>query len=221
MFLEESLDQVEVEDVLEHLKVVLGRVNDLNLNWPVGLLANGGEVDVWNIGDFVRGQGLGGFEDFVSDRLRSRRAVRKVVLDSKILSRTLYRGLASSIRRAVKLSTPWVVTGCEKDTAGGFHLANDVARCGCTHDAILTEDKLLDTVCRTDLNDQLHDLGIPVSAISTNDQEAAVDSLWNGEQDAGDEGFAVVFTLEGLDLLAETGRARLLVRERLEFDCLY
>jgi hypothetical protein len=37
VLLEESLDEVKVENVLEHLDVVLGRVDDLNLEVAVGL----------------------------------------------------------------------------------------------------------------------------------------------------------------------------------------
>lgn len=49
----ELLDEVKVEDVLEHLDVVLGAVDDLDLKRAVGLGANGGQVNVGNVGDLV------------------------------------------------------------------------------------------------------------------------------------------------------------------------
>jgi hypothetical protein len=49
----ELLDEVKVEDVLEHLDVVLGAVDDFDLERAVGLGANGGEVDIGDVGDLV------------------------------------------------------------------------------------------------------------------------------------------------------------------------
>jgi hypothetical protein len=49
----ELLDEVEVEDVLEHLDVVLGAVDDLDLERAVCLGANGREVDIGDVGDLV------------------------------------------------------------------------------------------------------------------------------------------------------------------------
>ena len=50
---EELLDEVEVENVLEHLDVVLGAVDDLDLERAVGLGADGGEVNLRDVGDLV------------------------------------------------------------------------------------------------------------------------------------------------------------------------
>lgn len=50
---EELLDEVEVEDVLEHLDVVLGAVDDLDLKRAVGLGADGGEINLRDVGDLV------------------------------------------------------------------------------------------------------------------------------------------------------------------------
>jgi len=58
VLLEERLDQVKVENVLEHLDVVLGGVDNLNLEITVGLAANGGKVNIGNVGDLVLGEGL-------------------------------------------------------------------------------------------------------------------------------------------------------------------
>lgn len=85
VLLEESLDEVKVEDVLEHLDVVLGRVDDLNLEVAVGLGADRGKVDIGNVGNLVLGEGLGGLVDLVGDALGSGGTVSKVVLDTKVL----------------------------------------------------------------------------------------------------------------------------------------
>lgn len=96
------------------------------------------------------------------------------------------------------------MTGSEKDTTRGFSLANDVRGSRCAQNTSLTDQKLLDTVGGSNLCDQLNDLWVPVSSIASNDQEAVLHALGNGEQDAGDERFAVVGFLEYNDLLPQT-----------------
>jgi hypothetical protein len=86
VLLEERLDEVEVEDVLEHLQVVLGGVQDLDLEVAILLRANLAQVDVWDVGDLVRGEGLGGLVDLVGNALGCRCTVGEVVLDAKVLS---------------------------------------------------------------------------------------------------------------------------------------
>ena len=71
------------------------------------------------------------------------------------------------------------------------------------HDAILAEYQPFHTICGTNLDNELHDLWVPVAAIAANDQKASIDTLWNGEEDAGDEGFTVIGLLEDLDLLSK------------------
>jgi hypothetical protein len=75
----------------------------------------------------------------------------------------------------------------------------------CAEDAVLADEQLLDAVCCADFGNQLCDFGVPVATISTNDQEGALDAFGNGEEDAGNESLAVVFLLEDLDLLPQTG----------------
>jgi hypothetical protein len=99
--------------------------------------------------------------------------------------------------------TSRVVAGRQQDAAGSFPYPNDVAGCGCAEDAILTDKQLLDTVGGTNLGNQLSNLGVPVAAITANDEDGAVDALRNGLKDAGDEGFRVVVLLEDLDLLTQ------------------
>jgi len=73
----------------------------------------------------------------------------------------------------------------------------------CAEDTVLTDQELLDAVGGTNLCDHLGDLWVPVSAISTDDEEGVLDALRDREQDAGDESLRVVLLLENLDLLAE------------------
>jgi len=54
----------------------------------------------------------------------------------------------------------------------------------------------------------LDNLGIPVSAVTADDEKSAFCALGNGKEDGSDEGFAVVRLLEDGDLLAKTGSAR-------------
>jgi hypothetical protein len=82
---EELLDQVEIEDVLQHVDVVGGAVDNLDLEAAICLGADGANVDVWDIGQLIGGQRLGGFEDLVGDGFGSRSAVGEVVLDAEVV----------------------------------------------------------------------------------------------------------------------------------------
>lgn len=102
-----------------------------------------------------------------------------------------------------------------------------MAGSGCGQNAVLADEQLLDTVCSTDLCDQLDDLGVPVTAITTNNQEGAcslvsvvvgrwrccrgeglvkltLDTFWDGLQNAGDKRFTVVGLLEDSGPLSKT-----------------
>lgn len=72
-----------------------------------------------------------------------------------------------------ELLTTRVVAGRQEDTASGLPLADDMAGSGSGQNAVLADEQLLDTVCGTDLCDQLDDLGVPVPAITTDNQEGA------------------------------------------------
>jgi hypothetical protein len=50
---------------------------------------------------------------------------------------------------------------------------------------------------------------VVITAITTNDEERVLNTLWNGQENARNEGFRVVGLLEDLDLLAETRTAML------------
>ena len=99
--------------------------------------------------------------------------------------------------------TTWVVAGSEEDAASGFSDANDMACRRSTEDAILTDQELLDTICSTNLCNKLDHFWVPVSAISTNDEERTFDALGNGEEDGGDERLAVMGLFEDSDLFAK------------------
>lgn len=74
----------------------------------------------------------------------------------------------------------------------------------CAHDTILTDQELLDAIGSTNLGNGLGDLWVPVPAITTDNEERALDALRDGLEDTGDESLRVVLLLEDLDLLAET-----------------
>lgn len=97
------------------------------------------------------------------------------------------------------------MAGSQKDTTGRLPLANDVAGGWSAQNAVLSDQELLHAVCGADLGDFLNDLGVVVAAITTNDQERALSTLGDGQENTGDEGFGVVGLLEDGDLLAQTG----------------
>lgn len=69
--------------------------------------------------------------------------------------------------------------------------------------AILSDQNLLDSICSTNLSNQLNHLWVVESSISSNDKEAAFCALGYGEEDAGDKSLAVVGLLEDSDLLSK------------------
>ena len=69
---------------------------------------------------------------------------------------------------------------------------------------MLADQKLLDTIRSTDLCDELDHFRIPVSAITTNDEERAFDTFGNGEEDGCDEGLGIVWLLEDSDFLTKS-----------------
>lgn len=59
-------------------------MDDLDLEVADLLCANRAQVNIGDVGDLVRGEGLGGLVDLVGDALGSWCAVGKVVLDTEI-----------------------------------------------------------------------------------------------------------------------------------------
>lgn len=94
------------------------------------------------------------------------------------------------------------MTSSQEDTTGSLSLSDNMTGSRRTQDAILTDQKLLDAICSSNLSDQLYDLWVPVSTITTNDEETVFDAFGDGEEDACDEGFTVVRLLEDDDLLS-------------------
>ena len=99
--------------------------------------------------------------------------------------------------------TTWIVAGGQEDAAGGFADADDMAGSRCAKNAILSDDQLLDAICSTDLCNQLHNLWVPISSITTNDKESTFYTFGYGQEDRGNEGLAVVRLLEDGDLLSK------------------
>jgi len=118
--------------------------------------------------------------------------------------------LAGSLMRGWAARTSSVVTGSQKNTTSSLAFPNDMGSCRSTQDASLTDQQLLDTVCSSNFGNQLHNLWVPVSSITTNNQEAILDSFWDREEDAGHKGLAIVRLLEDDDLLPQTRAVHLL-----------
>lgn len=96
------------------------------------------------------------------------------------------------------------MAGGQQNTTRGLAHTNQVAGRGGTHDTILADQQLLDTVGGGDLSDLVDHHIVVVTAITTNDEEGVLDTLGNGQEDTRNEGFGVVGLLEDLDLLTET-----------------
>jgi len=107
------------------------------------------------------------------------------------------------------------VTGCEEDTTSCLAFPDQMTGGRRAHDTVLSKQQLLDTVGSTDLCDQLHDLGVPVAPISSDNKVAVLDTFWDGKKNAGDECLGVVILLEDLDLLA---KPRAVVRGMLAYS---
>ena len=63
-------------------------MDNFHFEIAIGLGANGGQIDIGNISNLVRGEVLGGLEDLVRDALGGRCTIREVLLDAKILVRS-------------------------------------------------------------------------------------------------------------------------------------
>lgn len=102
---EELLDKLKVEDVLEHGDIIGSAVDNLNFKGAIGLSANGVDVDVGDIGQLVRSQGLGGFVDLVRYGLGGGATVGEVVLDAEVVGWAC--GEELSVRTLMALSESW------------------------------------------------------------------------------------------------------------------
>lgn len=96
------------------------------------------------------------------------------------------------------------MAGSKEDTARGIAFPNNVAGSRSTQNPILSDQQFFDSVCSSDLGNQLHGFGVVVTPISPDNQEATIDALGNREQNTGNERFAVVVLLEDGNLLSKT-----------------
>ena len=88
VLLEEAADEVEVEDLLHHGDVVLGRVDNFHLEGAIAAGADCGGVNLGEVDVLVGGEGLRDLVDLIGDLFRGGRAIGKVVLDAKVVIRT-------------------------------------------------------------------------------------------------------------------------------------
>lgn len=65
------------------------------------------------------------------------------------------------------------MAGSQENASGSLAQADNMASSRGGQNAILADEELLDTVGSTNLSNQLNDLGVPVTAITTNDEEGA------------------------------------------------
>jgi hypothetical protein len=106
--------------------------------------------------------------------------------------------------------TSSIVAGSQKDTTSGLALPDDMASCWSTQDTMLADQKLLHAIGSSNLGNQLDNLRVPVSSVTTNDQEASLDTFWDRQKDARNEGLAVMGLLENDDLFPQTRAVKLL-----------
>jgi hypothetical protein len=100
------------------------------------------------------------------------------------------------------------VAGCQEDTTCRLSYPDDVAGSWGAENAILSDQKLLHSVCGTNLGNELSDFGVPVTTITTDDKERALGAFRDRLEDAGNERLRVVLLLENLDLLAQARTSR-------------
>ena len=80
------------------------------------------------------------------------------------------------------------MTGSEEDTTGSLPYPDHMASSRSAEDTILTDQQLLHAVSCADFRNQLCDLGIPETTITTNDEESALGALRDRLENAGNEG---------------------------------
>ena len=83
----------------------------------------------------------------------------------------------------------------------------------------MADDELLDAICSSDLSNQLDNLWVLVTSVTSDDNGGVLNTLWNGQQNAGNERLGIVSLLETDDLLAKTRSSWLLILKWLELDC--
>lgn len=69
--------------------------------------------------------------------------------------------------------TARVMASSQEDTSGSLAQTDDMTGSRGGKDAVLADDELLDPVGGTNLGNKLDDLGVPVSAVTTNNKKRA------------------------------------------------
>lgn len=80
-----------------------------------------------------------------------------------------------------------------------------MAGSGGAQNSILSNDQFLNAICSSDASNQLDDLCVVETSVSTDYEECVLSALRDGLEDASDKGFGVVRLLEDGDLLAKAG----------------
>lgn len=106
------------------------------------------------------------------------------------------------------------MTGSQENASSGLTYPDDMAGRRGTENAMLPDHKLLDSICSTNFGNQLHNLRVPKSSVTTNDQKSTVCTFGYGEEDGGNKGFTVMWLLKDGDLLAKTRCTRSIERVR-------
>ena len=207
VFLQKALDEIEIENLLDHDEVVRDWIDDLDLEGSISLCADRCQIDVWKIRNLITGQVFSYIKDLVRHGLRCGGAIGQIVFDTEIILRS-YRVNVSSHGTddddTVEF-TARVMASRKEDPAGCLSLADDMTGCWRAENAILTDQELLDPIGGPDSCNQLHDLGIPISAISSDYQETTGYTFGYCEQDARHEGFAIMWLSKDCDFLPEAG----------------
>ena len=92
----------------------------------------------------------------------------------------------------------------KQDPTGSTSLPDNMARSWGAQYAVLANNQLLNAIRSSNASNQLDGLRIVETSISTDNEERILSALWDGLEDAGNEGFGIVRLLEDSDLLAKT-----------------
>jgi hypothetical protein len=97
------------------------------------------------------------------------------------------------------------MAGGQENATSSLPQTDDVAGSRSGKNAVLADQELPDTVGSSNLGDQLNDLRVVEAAITANDEESTLGTLWYGKENGCDESLAVVWLLKDGDLLTKTG----------------
>mmetsp|Transcript_82281 Transcript_82281/g.172295 ORF Transcript_82281/g.172295 Transcript_82281/m.172295 type:complete len:368 (-) Transcript_82281:103-1206(-) len=202
----ELLDCLEVEALAQELDMIVGAVEDVHSDAFHQVAARRLDINVGEAAaDLVFRDGLGAGEDGFGDLLWRRAAVLAIELDAEIL-----------------VQAARVVRGREDEATEGHEASlsvSDHGACGGgAEQTVLADPDGLDTVRHCHLDDGLDCGGVVVSAVSGNNEGAALDLdaiFLQGVEGALNEVVEIVLLHEDLGLLSEAGGAGLLALEGL------